>query len=424
MIQQAPFSPKQIEFIINANAKYNLAHGAVRTGKTVCTVFKFLQAVDECPGESIAIFGYSMGSVYTNVVSLLQNSDELSVFRPFCNWSSKGILKFAQKSIVCIGAGDEGALGKIQGMTLDLCLCDEMTLYPDVVISMIQTRLSREHSKLYAAMNPKQPTHQLKQWIDKAEKDSQYYALHFTLDDNPYLPESYKQDIRESTSGLFYKRNILGLWCMAEGAIYECFDPKYHVVSKPPECADYWIAGIDYGSVNPFCCLLIGVHTGIRNQRGKKLWVEKEFYWNPEKTKRQLTNGEFADKVQEFLADYSVKALYIDPSAASFKLELRKRGIHVTDADNDVYNGIQKVAGEIQSGNLVICDNCPNLIKEIEGYVWDSRKAEKGEDEPMKGKGILDHACDALRYAIYTHIVPRQEESDGKTLGGGFRRIQ
>ncbi len=55
--------------------------------------------------------------------------------------------------------------------------------------------------------------------------------------------------------------------------------------------------------------------------------------------------------------------------------------------------------------------------------MWDTKKAEKGEDEPMKGSGIMDHACDALRYAIYTHKIPKQDDSDGKTLGGGFRRI-
>ena len=55
--------------------------------------------------------------------------------------------------------------------------------------------------------------------------------------------------------------------------------------------------------------------------------------------------------------------------------------------------------------------------EEIEGYVWDSRKSELGQDAPLKKK---DHAADALRYAIFTHKVPRQMDYGtdfGRTLG-------
>ena len=422
-VQTVPFSPKQMEFISHANVKYNMAHGSVRSGKTVCTLFKFLQAAHECPGETIAIFGYSMGSVYQNVISLLFNSPELSIFRPFCTWSSKGILRFGLKNIICIGAGDEGALGKIQGITLDLCLCDEMTLYPEVVISMIQSRLSRSHSRLYAAMNPKHPTHECKRWIDRAEDNPQYYALHFSIEDNRmFLAPGYIEDMEKSFGGLFYKRNYLGIWCVAEGAVYDFFDVALHVVSRPPRAAEYFIAGIDYGTLAPFCCLIIGVSTGRYDGTGRKWWVEAEYYWNPAKTKRQKTNSEFAEDMSNFLEPYALRAVYVDPSCAAFKLDLRKKGIHCVDANNEVLDGIQIVANELQRGNLKIMENCKNLIKEIEGYVWDSKKAEKGEDEPMKGSGILDHACDALRYAIASHKVPKNGDNDGTTLGG-FRRI-
>ena len=393
-IKLPPYSPKQKQFIQEANAKYNLAHGAVSSGKTVCTLVAFLKEAAVCPGDSIAIFGFSMGSIYQNVITLIFNAPELAFVRPSCTWSSKGVLAYGLKSILCIGAGDEGALGKIQGITLDLCLCDEMTLYPDVVIDMIQTRLRRAHSKLFAAMNPKQPSHRLKQWIDRAETDPNYYALHFSIEDNRmFLAPGYIEDMQKSLSGLFYKRNYLGIWCLAEGAVYDFFDPKLHVVSRPPRCAEYWIAAIDYGTLAPFCCLVIGVSTGRYDQTGRKWWVEKEYYWNPAVTHKQKTNAEFAQDVQKFIEPYALRGLYVDPSCAAFKLDLQKLGIHCVDANNDVANGIQIVASEMYKGNLVILDCCTNLIKEIEGYVWDSKKAEKGYDEPMKGSGILDHAC-------------------------------
>ncbi len=422
MVKKDPFNPRQVEFILNANRKYNLAHGAVRSGKTVCTLFKFMHAIHACPGNSIFIIGYSLSTIYRNVIKLLFDSEELKFFAPFCNWSKgEHILFFKDKQIKCIGAGDEGALGIIQGLTIDLCYCDEMTLYPDNVIDMIDTRLSREHSKLYASMNPKQPDHKIKKWIDKAEANEPlYYSLHFTIDDNDmFLPADYKTNLRNNLQGLFFKRNYLGLWCMAEGAIFDNFDRNLHVKPLAPRGGtDYYIAGIDYGTSKCFACVLVGVSTGVRTQTGKKLWVEKEYYWDVSKTNKQKTNLEYLRDMQSFLADYPLKAIYIDPSATGFILEMKRAAFHIVEADNDVLPGLQQVSDYLTSGTLVILDNCINLIKEIEGYVWDTKKGENGIDAPVKKN---DHAIDALRYALHTHKVPTQIETDGRTLGG-FKR--
>lgn len=397
-------SEKQLEFIINSNAHWNLAHGSVRSGKTVCTLFRFLQAVDQCPDSQIWMVGHTSETIYHNAVRMILESEELSAFRPFCAWfAGKRQLKYKDKTISTLGAKDEGALGTFQGKTFSLVYCDEMTLYPESIIDMIDTRLSKPYSMGFGSMNPAQPTHKIKKWIDKAEAgDSNYYALHFTLDDNPFVDEDYKERTRSSLSGLFYKRHYLGIWCLAEGAIYDFFDHSVHIVDRPPAAADYWIAGIDYGTSNPFCCLLIGVSTGHYTQTGKRVWVEKEYYWDPRKQSRQKTNSEFAADVQEFLEPYGVKAIYLDPSAEAFQLELKRKGMHVVHANNDVENGLQTTVSEMLKGNLYVCAECKNTIREIEGYVWDPKASAKGIDAPLKQN---DHACDALRYAVASHKV-------------------
>ena len=398
------WSPKQIEYISNCTRHWNLAHGAVSTGKTVCTLFAFMHAVDQCPDSQIFMVGHSSDTIFQNAVRLILETDEFSMYRPFCAWyAGHRRLHYKDKVIQTMGAKDEGAMGKFRGLTASLMYCDEMTLYPENVTQMIDTRLRKKHSKGFAAMNPTYPSHICKQWIDKAEAgDPNYYALHFELDDNPFLEEDYKERIRNSSTGLFYKRNVLGLWCLAEGAIFDFFDKAFHVVKKPPAAAEYWIAGIDYGFSNAFACILIGINTGISTQSGKMMWAEKEFYWDYKKQGRQLLNSEFADKVQEFLEPYAVRAVYIDPSAASMKAELDKRKIHCIQADNDVYNGIQVMTNLMNDGTFVICKECRNLIREIESYTWDPKKAAQGEDVPIK-KG--DHAIDGTRYALFTHKV-------------------
>ncbi len=399
-----PFAPKQLEYIINSTARWNLAHGSVRSGKTVCTLFRFMQAVDECPDSQIWMVGHSSDTIYHNAVRLIMESEQMANFRPFCTWfSGKRQLKYKDKTISTLGAKDEGAIGSFQGKTFSLFYGDEITLYPESIIDMIDTRLSNSHSMGFASMNPSHPTHKIKQWIDKSDAgDPNYYNLHFTLDDNPYVDEPYKQRIRDSLSGLFYKRNYLGLWCLAEGAIFDFFDRSIHVVDQPPRAAEYWYAGIDVGTVNPFCCLLIGVSTGRFTQTGKMLWVEKEYYYDPKVHGRQKTNSEFADDVQAFLEPYAVKNIYIDPSAAAMQLELQRRGMHVVHANNDVEEGISLMTSEMKKGNLVVCSECKNLIREIEGYVWDSKLAEKGKDAPVKK---ADHGVDSLRYVLATAKV-------------------
>jgi len=417
MTYDKPLAPKQIEFLLKSTKKWNIAHGSVRTGKTVCSLIRFMQACWQCPDNQLFMVGYTSDTIYDNAIRLLLESDQLSMFRPYLTWfAGKRELHFGDKVISTLGARDEGHLGKFQGLTMSVVYCDEATLYPTSILQMVDTRLSNPHSIGFMTCNPKQPKHILKEWIDKADAgSSDYYALHFVLDDNVFLTEDYKNRIKKSSTGVFYKRNVLGLWCLAEGAIFEFFDPKLHVVSRPPCAAEYWIAGIDYGTNNPFVCLLIGVSTGKYTQSGKKMWVEKEYYWDHKKKGRQKTNSELANDVEKFLEDYGVKHVYVDPSAASFKLELRRKGMSVIDANNEVEYGIQIMTDMMYKGDLVICQECHNTIREIEGYVWDQKKGEKGLDEPLK---VDDHSVDAARYALSTHKVKTYDpynDDDGKS---------
>jgi len=416
-------SNKQKDFIIDATARWNIAHGSVRSGKTIGTLFRFMEAVDQCPDSQIYMIGHTCDTIYHNGIRAILEDPILATFGLQCAWfPGKRQLTYKKKTITCLGAKDEGAIGAIQGKTFSLVYCDEMTLYPDSVIDMIDTRLSKSYSLGIATCNPSHPGHKIKTWIDKAAKgDKNYYALHFTLDDNPFVPEDYKQRLQGSLTGIFYKRNYLGLWVQADGAIFDFFDRDVYVVDRPPTAADYWVAGIDVGSVNPFCCLLIGVSTGRYTQEGRKMWVEKEYYWDPAPNKRgrQKTHGEFADDMQDFLEPYAVKNIYIDPSAEAFQLELKKRHMPVVHANNDVYNGIHTMLTEMQRGNLLICSEATNLIREIEGYCWDPKEAKKGIDKPLK---VNDHAVDCLRYVCASHKVPKyyDDKNFGRTLG--FKR--
>lgn len=396
------FSDKQAQFILEANSRFNLAHGPVRSGKTVGVLFAFMQAVKECEGDQIWMIGHTIDTLYHNCVRLIldDKSAHFGLFAPYCTWHAHDrYLSFLDKKIYCVGSKDEGAIKAIQGKTFDLCYCNEMTLFPVNIIQMIITRLSMPHSRLYADMNPTTPDHLCKKMIDMADSgDPSYYAMQITLSDNPFLTESFITTLKQTLSGVFFRRNFLGEWCQAEGAIYDFFDEDIHTALSPRGTTLYWIAGIDYGASNPFACVLVRVS---KLPHGYQLWVEKELFHDPKKS-RTKTNSELCEDVVKFLGDYSVQAVYLDPSAASFKAELRKAGIHTVETDNDVFDGILQTSNAIKDGKLLISPICRELIREIRGYVWDQKAVDKGEDRPLKKN---DHLCDALRYVCASHIV-------------------
>ena len=91
----------------------------------------------------------------------------------------------------------------------------------------------------------------------------------------------------------------------------------------------------------------------------------------------------------------------MDPAAASFIAELKKRGYNVKKARNDVLDGIRFVAMLLNQDKIVFLRCCENTIKEFASYIWDEKAADRGEDKPVK---VRDHAMDAVRYMCYTMI--------------------
>jgi len=103
------------------------------------------------------------------------------------------------------------------------------------------------------------------------------------------------------------------------------------------------------------------------------------------------------------------------------RLELSRRGIHCVDANNDVETGIQIMTSMVRDGTCLVLDRCKNLIREIEGYSWDTKAAERGEDKPIKKD---DHITDCLRYCLASHKVstykPFKQEENAQ-MGFGTR---
>jgi PBSX family phage terminase large subunit len=215
------------------------------------------------------------------------------------------------------------------------------------------------------------------------------------MDDNLSLSQRTREryDRRWAKGSIFYRRYILGEWCLAEGVIYDFFDissASGYVVDSLPAFSKY-IVGVDYGTANACCFLLLG-------KAGDTWTVAKEYYWDSVKQGRQKTNLQYSQDFKEFLGSVHPYSIDVDPSALAFITQLRQDypNLIIKHAINQVLPGIQTVSSLMTSGKLKIHSSCKNTIESISSYSWDPKAQQRGEDAPMK---VNDHAADSLRYA-------------------------
>lgn len=370
----------------------NIWVGAVRSGKTYSSLRKFLNLIRTGPPGDCMIIGVSRDSIQRNVLNELYKF--LGEDPPTPKRTQE---KLYGRNIYFVGATDVSAVRRIQGATLALAYVDEIACVPQVFVKMLQSRLSVTGAQLLATCNPEGPAHWLKkEYIDKQD-ELNLNVFNFTLDDNPSLDEEYKNDLKREYTGAWYNRLILGQWAVAQGLVYDAVDEDNFFDEDNFQNPNFYIAGIDYGINNPTVCLLAACNPRAWPQ----IRIVDEYYFSSKDHARPKTDAELADDIERFLANKNIKSVYIDPSAASFKLELDRRNLPVYDAINDVIPGIQVVNKFLLGKNLLISNKCQNLKDELYTYSWDPKAADKGEDKPIK---LSDHCCDCLKYLCFTEF--------------------
>ena len=403
-----------------------ICDGAVRSGKTLAmTLGFFLWSMGSFQNQVFGICGKTIGALRRNIIihlptwlgGLCKITESRSENRLTVTCGKK------QNTYYLFGGQDEGAAQLIQGITLAGVLLDEAALMPRSFLEQACARCSVAGSKLWFNCNPEGPEHWFyKDWILEAETKNLLH-LHFTMADNPGLSDKIRQRYHRLYTGVFYRRFVLGQWCAAEGLVYE-FDPVRHISSKFDKFApnsleknspmtetrvrdreflcrftkgDFYIS-LDYGTRNPFSAGLWYVGEG-------KAWRIDEFYHDGRQTGKLLTDEQYCDALEGLAGDLPIRAVIIDPSAASMIAALRARGrFCVRKAKNGVLPGIRLVQSLLFSNALQISPRCENCIREFSLYRW-----EEG-DKPLKEN---DHAMDDVRYFCMT-VMKRMLKPNGQ----------
>lgn len=396
---------KQLESLRDSTAMVNIWEGAVSSGKTVASIYRFLLFLGVAgqkglPGE-VVISGRTREAVWRNV---LLPAMQLYPGTVSGNMGAPTAMVMGRRCHV-IGASDAKAESVLRGITALCIYLDEVTTLPEGYFKMALTRLrvtgrsGGVASKLFGSTNPDNPMHWLKaEYLDKIGEDPEitrtWRRFHFTLDDNPTLSPEYVRAMKAQYTGLFYKRFILGEWVMGEGTIWDTFDPDRHVVdiSDVPRMERVVALGVDFGSTHKSA----GVLLGVADQR---LWVLRE--WAPA---TGLAPSIQSAGLQEWLKKgppgwAEPEFIFVDSAAKAFRDQLFHEGMPTAPAWKHVQGGLQLVHSLISLDRVRVVDTCTNLIKEIPSYVWDADAADRGVDEPVK---VNDDFCDAFRYGVYS----------------------
>ena len=397
-----PISDKQKKILAFPYSRYDslVCDGAVRSGKTSIMMVAFIDwAMREFSGQRFGICGKTVDSATKNII-VPYISMSYAKKKYTLRWRrSDKLLEVKRGSVVnwfeVFGGKDESSFMLIQGRTLAGVLLDEVALMPESFVNQALARCSVDGARMWFSCNPDNPNHWFYvNWIKRCSERNALY-LHFTMPDNPSLSEKTIARYEAMYTGVFYRRYIMGEWCLAEGLVYDFSEAN--ITDEVPEAGEYYIS-CDYGTLNPFSAGLWCVN------HGRAVRVD-EYYYSGRDKQYQLTDEEYYAEVEKLAGDKNIRHIIVDPSAASFIACIKKHGrFSVRKAKNDVMYGIRLTSAMLRAGAIKIGSDCGDAIREFGLYRWDE---DSTDDKPIKEN---DHAMDDIRYFCAT-VLRRNRET-------------
>lgn len=388
----------------------SVAEGAIRSGKTIDHCIIAAMKLETCRDKIHLASGSTIANAKLNIGDCNGYGLE-HLFRGRCRWGkykdNEALYintQTGEKIVIFAGGGKADSYKRILGNSYGMWIATEINEHydsDDSRTSFIKVAFGRQVAAqdpcVLWDMNPCQPGHKI--YTDYIDVYPQTYVggynyEHFTLADNYSITPERRREIESQyvVGSIWYKRDIKGERCLAEGLIF----PMYlDAIGKPPEkpCDEECIS-LDYGTQNPLAAL-------YWKRYGEVWWAVDEYYYSGRKKLVQKTDADYVTDMKRFyLKNHEVKEDFhgedrdpvvvciIDPSASSFIAAMRREDIFkVRKGKNDVGDGLRETATALQEGYIKISESCTNWKTEASGYIWDSTKA---EDAPVK---VDDHLC-------------------------------
>lgn len=387
------YTPKQIEILKRTNTSdfFILGlHGAKRTGKTVINNDIFLRELRrvrkiadqlKIKEPMYILAGVSSKTIQNNILQEIYNRYQLDIkFDKHNSFTLFGV------KVVQAFTGTIAGLGGIRGMTAFGAYINEASLANETVFKEIISRCSGDGARIVFDTNPDNPEHWLKKEYIDSESEN-IISYHFRLDDNTFLSERYIKNIKESTpTGMFYDRDIEGLWVTGEGVVYSDFDGNKHFINDVSGIDfETYIAGVDWGYSHYGSIVVFG--------------IDKENNWYlVEEHATQFKEIDYWVEIALGVKErYGNINFYCDSARPEHVERFRRERIRAINADKSILSGVEEVARLIKLDRFfVLSPKVKQFKKEIYNYIWDDKTG-----NPVKEN---DDVMDAMRYAVYSHM--------------------
>ena len=394
-----------VDCIRYENPKILICSGAKRAGKTWILIYAFIGHVAkyENKGHSFILGGTTQASIRRNVLNDLEDilGYELKLYED-------NHFKLFGNKIYCFDGANADSYKKMRGFTAHGAFLNEATTLHDTFVKEAISRCSGNGARIYMDTNPENPTHTVK--VNYIDKDGQRLkngqlnikAFNFTLYDNTFLNKEYVESIEASTpSGMFYNRDILGIWVASEGVVYKDFNKDIHYI-KEADIKDIqfkkYFTGVDFGWEHYGSMVVIG------------LGIDDKYYLLKEYAYQHKDIDYWVNIAKDIVKEYGNINFYCDHARPDYISKLKVNGIRAINARKEVLEGISTIATLFKTNKLLILeDNVDIFKKEIYNYVL-----KNGKDEPVK---TSDDVLDSLRYAIYTGIKLTGKQFNRKLFG-------
>lgn len=387
------FTPKQIEvfhFYRTQPFKIMILSGAVRSGKTFIDNVLFINELKRVSLQAkkdgnnhprFILAGASSGSIYNNVISELQTQFGITL-----NPDKHNHYHLFGVDIVPVYTGSIGGLKSARGFTAYGAYVNEASLANEAVFSEIQNRCSKSGAHIICDTNPDIPTHWLKtNYIDNKDPDAGFVSFNFTIDDNTTLDSAYVKSMKASKTGVFYDRDILGLWATGDGIVYQDFDKETMLVNEVPKNLEYY-CGVDWG----FAKGHENVITVFGDDPDTDITYLLDIYSSTGKYIDYWVD--IAQQIQEKYG-YGIN-FWADSARPEYVSYFQQNGIQARNSDKSVMDGVEYCSSRIKLDKFRVLQSCAKpFLDDIYQYVWD----------PVKGvpKKEHDNVMDSFRYAVF-----------------------
>lgn len=401
MIDLLPFSDKAAESIKDCGF-LTVWEGAVRSSKTVASVFAFMCEVIKSPDPRHLMIGRSQSAVMANCVDSELGLIELSggVAQIKRDKQNETYIDLAGKRIDMFGGENVSSFRAFRGRTYGMTYMDEANLqHPNTIAECFNRTIASKSRKHFMTLNPDIPGHWLyRDYLDKFQEEGipGYRWFHFTLDDNPAITEERKGELKAQYTGIFYKRFILGLRVNAEGGCYPSFSEK-NILNEIPKNILFVELGVDFGGNGSATTFAATAY--FKPEQGKVcLCCTDEVY---DKENRSVEN--LLEKWELFVkktkARFNCADCYVDSAEQLIKKSMQAKGII------NVGNSIKApIVDRIRFLDLMfaldrayVYKDCKETIIAVQSAVWDL----KGGKETRLDNGTTNiDSLDAWEYSF------------------------